>query len=326
MTISVVIATRDRAPLLADTLAALAALEDPGCPFEIVVVDNASRDRTPDVVARAARGMAADVVYLHEPAPGKSHALNTALAQARGNLFVLTDDDVLPARGWLRAHARAFDDASIDFAAGRILPQWEASPPRWLSPTLYGVLAVPDGGPERLRIASGLNEHIMPLGANMALRRRALDRVGGWNPSLGKLKGTLRTGEDHEFVLKMLAAGLRGVYEPDAIVRHRVSAERLRLGYFARWFYGNGGVQARLDRQYPPSVPTLFGIPRYLWREAAVDAAATVGGALTLNPPRAARGAMKMVWLAGYVRESLATVGENRAAAAGTHSPGASQP
>lgn len=307
--ISILIATRDRAALLENTLAALARLERPAGDVEIVVADNASTDRTPDVVAAAARGMAARVVFLRETRPGKSHALNTALQHARGDLLVLTDDDVLPAPGWLTAYARAFEDEHVGFAVGRILPLWEAPPPRWLSPALYGVLAVADGGAERLPIAPGVNEHIMPLGANMALRRRVLDHVGGWNPSLGKLQGTLRTGEDHEFSLKMLSAGMRGVYEPDAIVQHRVSADRLRLGYFRRWFFDNGGVQAQLDRRYPPPGPQLLGVPRFLWREAASDLLSIGRGVVSLDPALAARGAMKVAWLAGYLRESIAGSG-----------------
>src|SRR5262249_39918488 len=136
---------------------------------------------------------------------GKSHALNTAVAIARGDLLVLTDDDVLPSTGWLRAYSEVFAATDADFAAGRILPVWEEAVPRWLSAALYGVLAVPDGGTTRVPISGGPSEAIMPIGANMALRRHVVDRVGGWNPSLGKLDGTLRTGEDHEFALKMFA-------------------------------------------------------------------------------------------------------------------------
>ena len=87
-------------------------------------------------------------------------------------------------------------------------------------------------GTERLTL-TGIHDQVMPIGANMAIRRHVLDRIGGWNPDLGKLKNTLRTGEDHEFALRLLAAGFAGVYEPEASVLHRVPADRLRLSYFA---------------------------------------------------------------------------------------------
>lgn len=300
--ISVIIATRDRAALLAATLEAISGQEPPGCAWEIVVVDNASVDDTPSVVAAAAAASPIPVRYLSERKPGKSHALNTAVEHARGSLLVLTDDDVLPSPRWLLAYTRAFEQTGADFAVGRILPLWEAEPPRWLSPALYGVLAIPDGGERRLLLARGVNEHIMPLGANMAVRRHVVDRVGGWNPALGKLQGTLRTGEDHQFALEMLDAGFSGVYEPEACVRHRVPAERLRLAYFQRWYYDNGGIDALLERRYPRTSRYLFGVPRYLWRQFASDLSSAALGAATLDSRRAAAGWMRTVWAVGYLK------------------------
>jgi glycosyltransferase involved in cell wall biosynthesis len=302
--ISVVIATRDRGHLLEGTLDALCAQRSPGCPVEIVVVDNGSVDNTPQVVSTAARRSAADVLYLTEDKPGKSHALNTAVAHARGDLLVFTDDDVLPSPGWLAAYAEAFLDTGADYAAGRILPLWEAPPPRWLTPALYGVLAIPDGGTRRLTL-NGIGDHVMPIGANMAIRRHVLDKIGGWNPQLGKLKNTLRTGEDHEFALRLLAAGFAGVYEPNACVLHRVTVDRLRLGYFARWCYGNGQIEAGLEQDYPSTPHYLFGVPRYLWRRLSRDMASAAVGVATLNLGRATSAAMRLAWFAGYVQRCV---------------------
>lgn len=301
MMISVMIATRNRAPLLAGTLEALERQDWPGCPFEILVVDNASTDDTAETIADAARRMRVPLIALREDRPGKSHALNTAIAHAHGDLFVLTDDDVLPSPSWLATYRQAFDETGADYAAGRILPLWEAEPPRWLSPALYGVLAIPDGGLRRLRLGAGANEQIMPIGANMAVRREVVDRVGGWNPRLGKLEGTLRTGEDHEFALKMQDAGLAGVYEPDAFVHHRVPADRLRLAYFWRWSCDNGAMQATLEQAYPPAVPHLLDVPRYLWRQALSDIGNLLRAAATLDAPAAAAAVMRLGWLASYV-------------------------
>jgi glucosyl-dolichyl phosphate glucuronosyltransferase len=316
MMISVLIATRNRAALLAATLEGLAQQEAPGQPVEIVIVDNGSTDDTAAVVARARERAPAPVIYLREERPGKSHALNTALSHVRGDLVVLTDDDVLPSPGWLAAYVRAFEMSDTDFVVGRILPLWEAPPPRWMSPALYGVLAVPDGGTRTLSIARGLNEHIMPLGANMAIRRRVVDRIGGWSPDLGKLEGTLRTGEDHEFGLRMLAAGFSGRYEPEACVRHRVAADRLRLGYFRKWFYDNGKIEAQLDRFYPTTNRYVFGVPGYLWRQAAIDVFSALVGLGTCDWARAAAGQMRALWFAGFLCERWRTRPNKQAAAA----------
>lgn len=300
--ISVIIATRDRAPLLADTFTAIAEQQWPGRPFEVVIVDNASHDGTPAVVEASAERASVPVVYVREERPGKSHALNTALAHARGDLLVFTDDDALPSGEWLSAYCRAFDETRADYAAGRILPLWEAPPPGWMSPALYGVLAIPDGGDLRLPLGKGVNDHIMPIGCNMAVRRSVVERIGGWNPSLGKLQGTLRTGEDHEFALRMTGAGFAGVYVPDAWVRHRVPAERLERSYFRRWFFENGAIVASLEETYPSTNRYLLNVPRYLWRQALRTAVMTAKARFTSDSCSAVAGEMRLRWLIGYVR------------------------
>jgi glycosyltransferase involved in cell wall biosynthesis len=297
MMISVIIATRDRASLLALTLDALADQQYAGT-FEVLVADNGSADTTRAVVEAAARRT--PVFYFREDRPGKSYALNTAVVAARGELIVLTDDDVLPSPGWLAAYRRAFDETGADFAAGRILPLWEAPPPPWMSPSLHGVLAIPDGGESRLSLGHGLNTHIMPIGANMAVRRTLVERVGGWNTSLGKLHGTLRTGEDHEFALRLIEAGAAGVYEPAAVVRHRVPAERLRRDYFQRWFHENGAIVAAIERDHPTTDHYLLKVPRYLWRRALTDAGAAALARIKRDEKRAAAAEMRLRWFAGY--------------------------
>ena len=300
--ISVIIATRDRAALLRDTLAALALQDNPGTPVEILVVDNASVDSTPDAVYEASAALPWPVHYLYEPRSGKSNALNSALAQVHGEILVFTDDDVLPAPGWLKAYATALAETGADYAVGRIFPLWEAPPPAWMSAELYGVLAVPDGGTTRLRITADENSEIMPLGANMAIRRHVVDRIGGWNTSLGKLQGTLRTGEDHEFALRMSSAGFTGVYEPSAAVQHRVPADRLQLSYFHRWFYDNGGIEAGLEDRYPTTTKYVCKVPRHLWRQSLHDIARLGLAAVTGDRPSLVARCMRLAWFAGYVR------------------------
>jgi len=297
---SVIVATRDRASQLKSTLEALCSQVSPGCPVEILVVDNGSIDQTREVIEAAARDSRIPVIYLSEARPGKSHALNTAVAHARGDLLAFTDDDVLPSPKWLVAYKQAFGETGADYAAGRILPLWEAAPPRWLTPAQHGVLAVRDGGTQRL-ILAGVHDQVMPIGANMAVRRHVLDRVGGWNPDLGKLKNTLRTGEDHEFALKLAAAGFAGVYEPEACALHRVPADRLRLEYFFRWCYSNGRIEAGLEQEYPSTTNYLLRVPRYLWRRLAKDLGSAVTGIVTADPRPATSGAMRVAWFGGYL-------------------------
>ena len=72
------------------------------------------------------------------------------------------------------------EETGADFARGPHPPALGAPPPDWVSPALYGVLAIPDNGPDRVRDPEGMNEHVMAIGANMAVRREVVDRLGGW--------------------------------------------------------------------------------------------------------------------------------------------------
>jgi glucosyl-dolichyl phosphate glucuronosyltransferase len=303
--VSIVIATYNRCHLLQGTLAAIAAQHFPRDCFEVIVADNASTDGTREVIESEARRFRGPrIICVHEAAPGKSHAVNAALAHVRGDLVAFTDDDVHPEPDWLSALMDAATAASADFVVGRILPIWEVPPPAWLSPSLYGILAVRDNGYARVPIARGVNEHIMPIGTNMAVRRAVLERLGGWRHDLGKFRGTLRSGEDHEFYLRLLAAGCQGVYEPEARVRHLVRSSRLQRRYFRQWSYENGQIVAMLEDVYPSTTSYLLGVPRYLWGEAARDVGRTTVGALTLRRADRFAAVVRLAWFVGYLRQA----------------------
>ena len=302
--VSIVIATRNREALLRETLNALAAQQWPRERLEILVADNGSTDGTRAAVASAsAEAGSPRVEYLYVGTPGKSHAVNAALARARGTIIALTDDDVLPERDWVAQLVAAFDETGADFVAGRIFPRWECPPPAWMSPALYGVLAIPDNGYVR-RVISHDHPAVVPIGANMAVTAAVIARLGGLRTDLGKLEGTLRTGEDHEFFVRMLAAGFRGVYEPRAAVHHWVPRARLDRAYCRRWLYQNGRDVARLGSAHNPGVPRLLGVPRYLWREVVGHLRRLLGATLRNDPATRFAAWVRLLWLAGYIREA----------------------
>jgi glycosyltransferase involved in cell wall biosynthesis len=323
--VSVVIATRNRERLLTETLRSLVAQQWPRERFEIIVADNGSTDGTRAVVESAsALPNAPRVQYLYVAQPGKSFAVNAALERAGkagsagtagcandnqphpsnqpnppdDHVIALTDDDVRPEPTWLASLCTAFEQTGAAFVAGRVYPLWEVEPPKWMSPSLYGVLAVPDGGDRRLAITPE-EQRVVPIGANMAVRADVVARVGGLRTDLGKLEGTLRTGEDHDFFLRMLAHGYRGVYEPSAVVRHWVPRERLDRTYCRKWLYQNGRDVARLEATHAPAVKRLLGVPRYLWRQTAANIARLV----SLHPAKRFAASTRVLWFAGYLRE-----------------------
>jgi len=307
--VSVLIATKNREHLLRDTLAALIAQRWPRDRYDVLIADNGSTDDTRDVVESAARQSDAPrISYRYVATPGKSHAVNALFDEVTADFIALTDDDVLPEPTWLCALARAFEESGADFIAGRILPRWETEPPSWLSSDLLGVLAIPDNGDARLTIGpDGDGKDVMTVGANMAVRSAVVRHIGGFRSDLGKLSGTLRTGEDHEFFLRMLNAGYRGVYEPTALVRHFVPHERLNRGYFRRWLYQNGQDVSRLESAHDRTTRRLLGVPRYLWRQAVVDAVSMVKAGMAGNQRKRFAASTRLIWFGGYVRDAWST-------------------
>ena len=307
---SVVICTYNRSGWLDATLRSLAGMST-SRPWEIIVVDNNSKDDTRSVVARHTAVSAVPVTYLFEPRQGKSNALNTGIARAAGDILVFTDDDVEVDPQWLDEACEPFShESGIDYVGGPVAPMWESPPPQWFDhrrSDLWGTLAILDYGPtpfvfeERQRV---------PLGVNMAIRRRLVDRVGGFHPELGRRGKSLLGQEQAEFFSRAHQCGVRGLYVPGMKVRHHVPAARLTLGYFVRWWFWKGVSRARVDAMHGRTelgvqlqdVPHLAGVPRYVWGQIPRSAASSLIALVRGRRTDLMRHAMHVVYCLGYIR------------------------
>ena len=276
---SVLVCTHNRADSLQETLSALAAGTEPrDYRAEILVVDNNSSDHTRAVVESAASRSPVPVRYLFESRQGKSFALNLGLSEAHGDIIAHTDDDVIPQHGWLDGLVDAFRRQDITFAFGKVLPRWGAPPPPELllprAHEIWGPLALLDYGDEpQIYDGDPSGPHRLPVGANLAFSRETLRAIGGWRTDLGKVNNSLISGEDHEVFFRLNSSGMfRGLYDPSIVVRHHVPASRLTRRYFRSWFYWHGKTLARMpERLYDldlSAVPHVFGVPRFLYRQA----------------------------------------------------------
>jgi glucosyl-dolichyl phosphate glucuronosyltransferase len=263
MNITVILCTYNRCQSLAKTLTGLAAQAFADrIEWEVLVVDNNSRDRTREVVEDFSLRYPGRFRYLFEPHPGKCHALNAGIQEARGDVLAFTDDDVLIEPLWLRNLTAPLNNGEWAGAGGRVLPEWSGPVPRWLlknSRALQYTLALFDQGGE----AGELTEP--PFGNNMAFRREMFEKYGGFRTNLGPHsagKGIQR-GEDSEFGQRLLSAGERLRYEPSAVVRHWVPEERLQQGYLLAWSFGHGCSSIRAFGVPSEAKWHVLGIPLY---------------------------------------------------------------
>ena len=205
MNITVILCTYNRAETLSKALESVAFSELPeSVEWEVLVVDNNSRDQTHDVVEEFCRRYPGRFRYLFEPQQGKSHALNSGIREARGDILAFMDDDVTVQPTWLQNLTAALHNKDWAGAGGRILPEQTFTPPHWLA--LKGPYAM--GGV--LALGPGPDENIP------------------------------RFNEDTEFGRRLKSAGERLRYEPLAIVYHGVPENRRRKEYFLDWYFGFG--------------------------------------------------------------------------------------
>jgi glucosyl-dolichyl phosphate glucuronosyltransferase len=215
ISISIIVCTCNRVASLQQTLSALRKVNIPaGCRAELIVVDNASTDSTADIVANTLLPNM-QVVYLFEPKKGKSNCLNSALALARGETLVFTDDDVIPSENWLEQIALCFGETQCDALVGKVILAPHLERP-WMTSHQKDYLAVTD-------FESGRPIHW--VGANAAIRRSVLESVPRFDPELGP--GALGLGEDTLFGYQMVKAGFRIKHAARAIVVHHPDKSRL---------------------------------------------------------------------------------------------------
>jgi glycosyltransferase involved in cell wall biosynthesis len=253
--IAIVICSRDRARLLEGALKAIVAARRPG--DETIVVDSASRDPSVGEVAASFEG----VTLIRSVQPGLALARNVGVRASRAPLIAFTDDDCRPEPSWAEATEAAFGaDSRLGFITGRVRADRTVGP----------MLAV--GGDESARVFRfGDDPADFGHGANFAVRREALEAIGGFDEVLG-VGRRFPGAEDHDAFWRILRAGWTGRYEPASIVVHcqwRTRRQYLRSEYGYGLGSGAFAVKAmRLDGRAGRRI-----LRRRLWDHAVLAAA-----------------------------------------------------
>jgi glycosyltransferase involved in cell wall biosynthesis len=249
--------------------------------------------------------------YRFEASQGKSRALNTGLSVVSAPVITFTDDDVEVAERWLEAGCGPLmSRTDVDYTGGPVYPLWEQRRPAWLDTSrhdLWGTLAILDYGSEPFVFEE---RRRVPLGANMAVKRSLIERVGGFHPNLGRTGNSLLGQEQAEFFSRTRAVGARGLYVPAMFVHHHVPGKRLSRQYFRRWWYWKGRSRARLERIHPVTelgldlsrVRRVAGVPRFMFGTALRDARGWLVSLLAGRPPARLRHEVMLWYFVGYLR------------------------
>ncbi|MCW5769987.1 MAG: glycosyltransferase family 2 protein [Rhodospirillaceae bacterium] len=302
--IHIILAVWNGADTIQRTLDALTLLESPGCPWQLLVVDNGSTDATPQLLPRY--GSRLPMSALRQPRPGKGAALNLALDEIDEGLVVFIDADIVPARNWLKAVATAAERHD-DFAllAGRIEPLWEVEPPSWLASAVdldacFGVHAEREEGP---------CPHYLMYGGNMAIRFGAIG-ANRFDESFGPFpSGSYAMGGETEFVGRLSRAGAKAWYCRGAAVRHLIPASHIRADWLLDRAANFGRGQCRVDGDPRMAALGWRRSRQTLRREMRACQWRLLSARLRHDTASAMRARWRLGYLSGYAAELAEIVG-----------------
>jgi glycosyltransferase involved in cell wall biosynthesis len=237
--ISVNLATHNRASCLEACLVSLCEQTLDPWRYEICIVDNACTDATPDIVAAvAARYPRHNLFIVSEPVAGLSRARNCGIAATHAPLIADIDDDATANRDWLECFVLRFAELSdtVGIIGGDVLPVWGTEPPEWLNPLMKGILSAALNLGDAARF---LQPHEGLLECNTCYRRTALAAAGNFPVELGRVNNMLLSGEGAVNAL-IRAKGWSLFFEPRAVVRHMISADRMTPSWLRKRVFWQG--------------------------------------------------------------------------------------
>jgi glycosyltransferase involved in cell wall biosynthesis len=289
--ITVLVCTYNRCECIKDTLEDLLAQQtNDQFTYEVIVVDNNSKDKTREIVASYLPKFSDSLQYLFEPTQGKSYALNRGIQAAQGEIIACIDDDCLLEKNYLLNLYRVFKELPLDVGVlgGKIFPKWmgdgypawldklfaqsaklEDGSPNWEKISFEGPIGIMDFGPDPFIIDYRQKDYDVRrfYGANMAFRKKFLVEHGGFD--VNKV-----ICEDTEICERLFHAGVKGVYAPNVQVYHKIYAKKVTPAYYYHWRYVRGkqaGVSYQRKFYHPLGIQLTFLLETFDFFKKSVD-------------------------------------------------------
>jgi GT2 family glycosyltransferase len=222
---SVVVCTYNGSRTIRDALEGLARLDYED--FEVIVVDDGSTDGVADIVREY------DVRLIQTENRGLSHARNTGMEAATGEIVAYIDDDAYPDPQWLKYLAETFRTTDHAGVGGPNIP-----PP--IDGPIADCVANAPGGPVHVLLSDRVAEHIP--GCNMAFRKTRLEAIGGFDPQFRV------AGDDVDVCWRLQERGWTLGFHPAAVVWHH---RRNSLRAYWKQQQGYGKAETLLKKKWP---------------------------------------------------------------------------
>jgi GT2 family glycosyltransferase len=251
--VSIVVCTHNGAARLPATLAHLAAQKvSPDCPWEVVIIDNASTDGTSDIARRLwPSGHSAAFRVILEPRLGSARARERGLRAAKYEYVSFVDDDNWVCPEWVQTTAEVMS-ARPDVGAcfGLKEPACETDPPSWFETFKWMFVIGPDPSSSPPDFT---NRPCEVPSAGLCVCKSAwfgLERAGFRLLTVGRVGSRLTAGEDTELCCALTLSGWKILYDPRLRLKHFIPQSRLNWAYLRRQSRGWGISTALLDPYY----------------------------------------------------------------------------
>jgi glycosyltransferase involved in cell wall biosynthesis len=226
-------------------------------PHEIILVLDPDLNLSEFYSSRVPSG----IILVTSKEVGLSNARNAGVEVAQGDVVAFIDDDATADENWLGNLVENFRDDNVAGAGGYAKAVWDDGRPVWFAEELdWAVGCSYRGGPrERCYVRN-------PLGCNMAFRHHVFREIGLFRPGFGRFGRVLLGSEEAEFSIRLSStmASARMVYDPSAVVYHRVSKIRGSFRYLLRRSFYEGVSKALIGTAHSNIANLLFAEREYL--------------------------------------------------------------
>ncbi len=223
--VTVVVPTYNREKLLRNLLDSLFRQSYPANKFEIIVVDDGSKDGTREMVETYRKGANRNLKYFYQQNKGPAGARNTGIRNSSGSLIIFIDDDCVASGNWLQEMVKGYDNPGIAGVGGLIKAI--------VTKSIISEYCSYIGVMEKPIMQGDIVKYL--VGANSSFRKEYLDIAGWFNEAIPL------GGEDLDISFRLKQAGYSLKFNPEAVIYH-LHKQTLRELLMTFFKYGRGSA------------------------------------------------------------------------------------
>ena len=247
--ISCIVCTYNRQDFIVRCLEALSRQSLDPKRYEVIVVDNRSKDDTARLIQRFIQDHPeTQITYVFEENQGLSHARNKGAKVAKADFLAYIDDDAIADPHLLEELLRVFTmypDAGC--VGGRIELALPEDLPWWYFDAFTGYFS---GFELQATTITPISEvWQLPYGANFSVAKRVLEEMGGFSIHLGRKGNDFSGGEETELAYRIAAGGYDLYYDPFAVVTHHIKKDRMTVKHMLRTTRSSARVWVHMERE-----------------------------------------------------------------------------